>query len=186
MPDGDKKKKSIPAYKEGSSLAELLQSMYSWFARHLYFQKLASYRSSAPSGMRKSVIRQLQEHINQPKVETPDIHAVDNCPPGQACKPDAGKDLKPDPETISGLGQSFYEHNLNVAYHGMAEKLIKSIWEHLHATVRYSREGDRESAKLHLDILDSALNEVAHFMQEDDYRVLIQDIDKELQSLNKI
>ncbi len=180
----DKQEPPMPAQKGHSSLFDFLQSLYTWFVRHLYVQKLDSYRPASAAGLRKSVIKQLQQHIERPHEAKHNSVVADSCPPGQVCKPATGREISPE-NRDSGLGQSFHDRHLAGAHHGMAEKLVKSAWEHLHTSMRTSAAGDRAAAKLHLDILDSALTELAHFIPEDEYRSLLDRMETELRRIGE-
>jgi len=62
-------------------------------------------------------------------------------------------------------------------------KLEHSIWEHIHATTRYARQGDKYNARMHTDIANSACKELAHYMTDEHYQVFIQKIAEYLDSL---
>ena len=54
----------------------------------------------------------------------------------------------------------------------IGEKLKDSIWSHTHAATLHARQGNVSNAKLHAEIANNALKEAAHYMIEEDYRVL--------------
>ena len=65
----------------------------------------------------------------------------------------------------------------------IAKKLEHSIWEHIHATIRYARQGDKFNAAMHTDIANSACKELAHYMTGEHYQEFIMQIEEHLASL---
>lgn len=68
-------------------------------------------------------------------------------------------------------------------YPEIAIKLEHSIWEHIHSSIRCARQGDKVMAAMHTDIANSACEELAHHMSEDQYQSFIVKIDRYLGSL---
>jgi len=60
----------------------------------------------------------------------------------------------------------------------MGEKLKDSTWSHIHTALLHARQGDVSNAKLHADIANDALKEAAHYMTEEDYKVLCAEVAK--------
>ncbi|MBT8134939.1 MAG: hypothetical protein KJO03_10550 [Gammaproteobacteria bacterium] len=58
----------------------------------------------------------------------------------------------------------------------MGEKLKESTWSHIHAAQLHARQGNINNAKLHAGIANNALKEAAHYMSEDDYKVLCDEV----------
>ena len=58
----------------------------------------------------------------------------------------------------------------------MGEKLKESTWSHIHAAQLQARQGNINNAKLHAGIANDALKEAAHYMNEDDYKVLCDEV----------
>lgn len=58
----------------------------------------------------------------------------------------------------------------------MGEKLKESTWSHIHAAQLQARQGNTDIAKLHAGIANDALKEAAHYMSEDDYKVLCDEV----------
>lgn len=68
-------------------------------------------------------------------------------------------------------------------YPEIARKLQHSIWEHIHATIRYARLGDKRNAEMHTDIANSAFKELAHHATEEQYQAFMMKIREYLDSL---
>ena len=68
----------------------------------------------------------------------------------------------------------------------VADKLISSTWDHFHAAIREAGQGNMETAKMHVDVANYALKEVAHFLSEEEYRSFYSDIEVEIDKLRKL
>jgi len=55
----------------------------------------------------------------------------------------------------------------------IGNKLKESVWEHIHSTIRYARQGDVDTAKLHSKIAANALEESGHYLNNEDYSDLV-------------
>ncbi|MDH5766062.1 MAG: hypothetical protein OEZ38_08600 [Gammaproteobacteria bacterium] len=66
----------------------------------------------------------------------------------------------------------------------MSNKLKTSIWSHIHIAFMQARQGDVAAAKVHADIATQALKLAAHYMSEDDYKLLYVDVVKALNTFN--
>ena len=65
----------------------------------------------------------------------------------------------------------------------LGEKLRDSTWSHLHTALLQVRQGEASNAKLHADIANEALKEAAHYMSEEDYKVLCREVAKAFKEL---
>lgn len=61
---------------------------------------------------------------------------------------------------------------------GTGDKLMQSTWEHLHASIRFARQGDVKTARLHAELTRNALNEAAHYLPEPVYSRFSEDVVK--------
>ena len=68
-------------------------------------------------------------------------------------------------------------------YPKIAKKLEHSIWEHIHATIKFARQGDNFKAAMHTDIANSACKELAQHVTKDQYHALTMKIEKYLGTL---
>jgi hypothetical protein len=95
--------------------------------------------------------------------------------------------LKPhviDKKNIGDLSRYFKARSNGAELHPeIKEKLECSIWEHIHATIKYARQGDNRNAKMHADIVCSACKELAHYMSKDDYMNFIAGVNEHLDVL---
>ncbi len=68
---------------------------------------------------------------------------------------------------------------------GIEEKLKSSVWDHINASIQCAFRGDSRNAKMHVDIANYALKEIAHYMPEEKYLVLTEKINKRLDALKE-
>lgn len=66
----------------------------------------------------------------------------------------------------------------------MEEKLKDSIWDHINASVQCALKSDNRSAKMHADIANYAFKEIAHYMPEEKYKELTDNVNKRLETLS--
>ena len=67
----------------------------------------------------------------------------------------------------------------------VSEKLKKSTLDHIHTALRHARQGEVTTAKLHADIANQALKEVAHYMSADEYKVFAAEVEALLSELKE-
>jgi len=88
-------------------------------------------------------------------------------------------------ENIGELSSYFKKRTNGAELHpDIKEKLEQSIWEHLHAAIRYARQHEKANAKMHANIACCACNELAHYLQKEQYKAFVNDIEKHLTTLN--
>ena len=75
--------------------------------------------------------------------------------------------------------------DINTSDRHMGEQLKDSIWSHTHAATLNTRQGNVSKAKLHAQIANNALKEAAHYMSEEDYKVLCDEVAMTLKELDK-
>lgn len=86
-------------------------------------------------------------------------------------------------EIISGIESEFAKYlkqkkSFSIDHPYMGDKLTKSAWDHIHCTIRHARQGHIDMAKLHADIAGHALEEAAHYMEEQEYSKLVFEIEE--------
>jgi hypothetical protein len=75
-------------------------------------------------------------------------------------------------------------HSTDILNNTAGHKLVQSALDHLHTSIRYAKAGDAEAARLHADIMNSALKEAGNYASENEYRELVSILDKELNRLS--
>lgn len=59
----------------------------------------------------------------------------------------------------------------------LGEHLKSSAWEHIHTAIRHAKNGDVDTAKLHVTIAGTALEEAGDYMSHEDYSELVLEIE---------
>lgn len=89
-----------------------------------------------------------------------------------------------DRENVGELSRYFKARSYGSDLHpGIEDRLEHSTWEHIHAALRYARQNNKQSAKVHADIANSACKELTHYMSEDRYLTFLKQIQKQLDTL---
>ena len=67
----------------------------------------------------------------------------------------------------------------------MGENLKDSTWSHIHTAMLHARQGNVINAKLHARIANDALKQAAHYLSEEDYKVLCEELTKVFKKLEE-
>lgn len=87
-------------------------------------------------------------------------------------------------EHVGELSKYFRERGRSSDLHpNIKEKLEHSVWEHIHATIRYARQGDNRSSKMHAGIANYACKELAHYFNQEDYQAFATEVEEHLNCL---
>lgn len=90
-----------------------------------------------------------------------------------------------DPITFNELSNYFKtKHNCNGVHTGIEDTLVQSTWDHIHAALRYARQAEMANSKMHAEIACYSCKELAHFMPEDKYQKLMNNIQLNLKILH--
>jgi hypothetical protein len=63
------------------------------------------------------------------------------------------------------------------------DKLMHSTWEHIHASIRYARQGELKKARLHVQLANNAIKEAAHYVTEEVYVRFTREVEEVLKEL---
>ena len=87
-------------------------------------------------------------------------------------------------ERIDELSKYFKQRNKGGDLHPpIKEQLEHSVWEHIHATVRCAKQGDKNNARMHLNIAHSACKELGHYMDEEEYQAFVKSAEDHMETL---
>lgn len=94
-------------------------------------------------------------------------------------------------EKVSSIESEFAKYlkqrnTSSVSQPYMGEKLTASTWEHIHSAVRYARQGDASTAKLHSEIAGQALEEAGHYLNDKEYSELVFQIEHYFKDSQKV
>lgn len=169
---------------DDKNLLKVLQDHYHQLVNLIMELRIKSYRPATTSTANAILAKQLRNYINHfpaTKLDFSLTEIHDNNQPKVATmkksKFNSEHPISPQPTNHHPV---FTETHL---VNTVGEKLMQSTWDHLHASIRYARAGNSESARLHASIMDSALKEAAHFLDDEVYSEFVLNLGKELGSL---
>lgn len=177
-----------------SALISRMEKLYKRVSLRLWRKRMDGYHAPASQGHRfygNDIKSPLQDCI---------VNIMENTPGDAASIPVNGRpapDSPTAPNTAAKTGidkphaavgsvaenhsGSFIERaNGSGIYPEIVNKLENSIWEHIHATIRYARQGDEHNATMHSDIANSACKELAHYLDDEHYQAFIIKIGEHL------
>lgn len=176
---------------DSTSLLGSLRVLYHQLVNRMTLARQKSYQPRKAATGSAELTKQLRAYIKQapaPEVREPSLVSnniqrpaspPDKPSPVAGTSPDTGSPgyVKPAPPS---------DHHRHVAKDSVGDKLMQSAWEHLHASVRFARLGNTETARLHASIMESSLKEAAHFLDDEVYDEFVQDLGKELNGLTEL
>lgn len=169
-----------------NNLLKALQAHYHQLVNMITVLRMKSYRPTATSTASTILANQLRNYINHfPATKLDfsltDIHD-DKQPRATRMKTTWLVDEHPTPTQPISHRPVFSDHH---PVNTVGEKLMQSTWDHLHASIRYVRAGNTESARLHASIMDSAIKEAVHFLNDEVYNEFVLSLGKEISSQNQ-
>ena len=172
------------------SLLSSLQYIYRKISIVVVRIRIHSYRKLVESNSSFDITSVLNEQINTlaaSSVKNNKIHDDVNEKPQHSeltfNKEDIKKYQSSKIENVSGVESEFAKHlkqkkSSSMIHPYLGDKLKQSAWEHIHCTIRYARQGNVVTARLHADIAGQALEEVAHYMKDEEYSELVFQIEE--------
>lgn len=176
--------------KKGHS-GDLLQTLKQLFRRFFMLdldRRIQSYRQAVKPHRSKQINKSLNEQIDALVAVSSKQSAI----PARQMSDDRSHHDSPSPSkerdgqtvvaTVAPVGHDHFE---NHTVHRdedpcMGDQLRESAWSHLHSALLYARQGDAGRAKLHADIAHQALKEAAHYLSEEDYETLSNQLEQAL------
>ena len=171
--------------RDHAGLLGALQALYHKLVNQITVLRLDRYRPHASSSASEALVTQLRDYINRgPKAgpgPAPDTISK-NDPPGVSAPAHthSGTGRAPTAQPNSFSESLSERHASNSLNNSAGEKLVHSAWDHLHASIRHSRDGNRQAARLHAGIMESALKEAAHYMDAQAYQEFAAQLGEEL------
>ncbi len=166
-----------------NSLLSALQARYHQVVNLMTRLRLSGYRPRTQLGTGKKLTSQLRKYIKQTTVPDTKNSTTNEHSPQRPNIPFDHVTTNTSDESPFAKPDSHNELQTKLPLQPSAgEKLMHSTWEHLHASIRYAKAGDKVTARLHAGIMDSALKEAAHFLNDEEYRDFVQKLEKVLSS----
>lgn len=179
-----------------SSLIEAIERFYVSVSVTILHKRMESYHRQSSNSTKpyaNDIKSPLLECINeiiengQGNPEPPDVFVYSD-PVGVTIRPHTAEELRRGAryvlsrEDVGELSKYFKARAGGSDLHpGIKEKLERSTWEHIHAAIRYARQGDSRNASMHAAIANSACKELAHYMVEEQCREFILGIEEHLE-----
>ncbi len=145
--------------------------------------RMGNYRPMAQHSAGKKLTTQLRQYIKQSTVvETKNTtrNQHDQQRPNLPFE-HVATDMTDEGQLTDSGSSSSLEAKLKLQT-SAGENLMQSTWQHLHASIRCAKAGDKSAASLHASIMDSALKEAAHFLDDEVYQEFVQKLGEELGS----
>ena len=85
-------------------------------------------------------------------------------------------------KNISDVESDFAKHlklskSSAVSQPHIGDKLKESAWDHIHSAIRFAKQGQVDKAKVHADIAGHAIEEAGHYINHEEYTVLVNRIE---------
>jgi len=168
---------------DNNSLLSALQARYRQVVNLLIRLRLSNYSPRTQLGTGKKLTSQLRKYIKQtPEPAAKNIKSNEHIQPRPNLPFDhVTTDTIKEPLIAEPDSHHDLETKLTVQP-SAGDNLMRSTWEHLRASIRCAKAGDKEKARLHASIMDSALGEAARFLGREEYQEFVQKLEQELSS----
>jgi len=149
-----------------------------WWQRRLAFYQATRHRAEPSASMRGYLNRCIQDMVlHREPVSDPIAVAVEitqtQIPTAHSSQPRA-TDLTPEEPALAHYFRQRSRSTL--AATDIVARLQSGIWEHVRAALRYARQAQPESARLHAGIADCGCKELAQFMGQQEYEQFVRRI----------
>jgi len=175
---------------EGGGLRGILLGLYRQLVAELTVLRIRTYRPAPRGAASNELVDRLHVYITlAPPQEDANLSAIIHANKvSMQTRLGASEytDMPAGPARPNALSQSLSErHTTAILRNTAGNKLIQSIWDHLHSSVRSAKAGDAEAARLHAGIMDNALREAANYVTDEEYQELVKTLGKELNALTR-
>lgn len=174
---------------EGGGLRSILLGLYYQLVNEITALRIKTYQPAPRGTASVDLVDRLHGYISSTPPEDANLSAIID-----ANKVSMVTQLKstsyegmPVVEAVpSSLSQSLNKrHTTRILRNTAGNKLIQSIWDHLHSSVRSAKAGDTKTARLHASIMDNALKEAANYVSKTEYQELVQSLNEEFSGMTR-
>jgi hypothetical protein len=176
--------------KKGRS-GDLLQTLKQLFRRFFMLdldRRIHTYHQTANTPRSQHITRSLNEQIDELVAVSSKQSAIparkisDDQSQHGSQSPPQQQDRHTEGASVTTVGHDYFEKHTGHRDEdlGMGDKLRESAWSHLHSALLYARQGDAGRAKLHADIAHQALKEAAHYLSEEEFEALSNQLEQAL------
>lgn len=156
------------------SLLHTIAKLYSGVFATILQERVTSYHAETASGYDDDIGEALRTYIKQVKHEAANARkgGTDPALPAESAA-EHGNRLTQDGsgDHIDNPLSDYFKKTSNFSELAspLGQKLKTSAWDHTHTAIRLAHQGDYASAKLHADLANNAIHELAHFMPAEDF-----------------
>lgn len=177
---------------------ELLRSVHSLFSKVALLdlqKRTRSYKQQADSSRQTDIATSLTDYIDkmaalQPASKASVVKQGTNEPSPENITQESGQTEPVQAVPVNGVSTNLSEYMKSHSQHTssdsyVGDKLKASTWSHIHTAILKAREGDAKAARLHADIANQALKEAGHYMDDEEFRLFSEEIEKALNELKQ-
>ena len=181
--------------KNSSSLLSVLKNLYSQLSQIAFGRtqlRLNTYKQHAKpqvdiASLLNKEIEDISSHAQEAGSNSV-THEIETTEHQEQVKTISHKDARV--ENTSGVESEFVKyvkqrHPTDVTQPHIGEELKASAWKHIHAAMRSAKSGNQESAKLHIDIASTAIEESGDYMSPEDYSDFVMKVESYFSEANK-
>jgi hypothetical protein len=173
---------------EGGGLLSILMGLYHQLVSEINTLRIKTYQPTPRGPASADLVDRLHGYIaSRPPPGDANLSAIihaNKVSMVTRLDPQRYADMPAGAARPNALSQSLSErHTTAILRNTTGNKLIQSIWDHLHSSIRSAKAGDAETARLHAGIMDNALREAANYVSEEEYQELVQSLGNELSGL---
>ncbi len=183
---------------EIKGLIALLQNLYSRLAQTVVGIRQASHRKGHAASSKDDLSDMLSRQVEQ-LVQAADGSGETRQPPARiinveskriAAPSSPSTETKTQPSSMEelpsgALGSHFHESEVDhFAHSSVGDKIKRRVLEHVSNTLRHARCGDRQAAKMSLEITRASLAEAAHYMDEAEYLAFAEEVKAQLKKFS--
>ncbi len=174
------------------TLLDILKRLYTKVFLVSLHNRISQYHSSVSSNQHHEIGSSLHELIDGIiKDASHNDYSPNHISEGKALSSGGSNKLQDQQTTIvsmtlDGLSLYFKRHKALEKDPGVAARLRRCVWGHVHSAHRYARMGDGRMAKIHVAITCDAMKTLSHYMTSEEYSDFYTLINERIGDSNKV
>lgn len=173
---------TVKTANEKHTLLEILTGLYERISQALLHKRLNNYHSCLSDNIDEDVIESLSQVLDKLTAaeivnrESTRIHTSYLSLKRLSSNGEDELQLR-NTQPLSKLSDYFKNNNgLFDRHPSVSDKLMLSIMDNIHASIRLARQGNCETSKLHMGIASSAIAELQHFLTTEEFHKFTNEI----------
>jgi hypothetical protein len=178
------------------ALLDSLQALLSKLSVLILNRRMGSYRKEGAAPHDRQILSALYDMVDKTSApQDPTSIADDTANAVQTGDRSSGVSSsasgKTERNTVSETLQTDLSNHLRRSRSNASDaksfgvKLKTAVWDHIHTSLRYTRQGNVDLAKMHADLAGEALQQASHHMTDEEYIEFKASILEELKKLHK-